>query len=72
MQGLGGIYDSLHQICIINLVLSLLLLPGYAVTFRLIDTWGRKPIQFMGFTVLSILFLVFGKDMGIFQPLFLC
>ncbi|CAK4700206.1 unnamed protein product [Aphanomyces euteiches] len=32
--------------------------PGYWFTVFLIEPWGRKPIQYMGFTLLTILFLV--------------
>lgn len=37
------------------------LIPGYWVTFLFIDTWGRKPIQFMGFAVLTVLFVIMGE-----------
>ena len=36
------------------------LIPGYWATFLLIDKWGRKPMQFFGFNVLAVLFLVMG------------
>ncbi|KAG8731831.1 Inorganic phosphate transporter pho84 [Ceratobasidium sp. 423] len=36
------------------------LIPGYWATFFVIDSWGRKPIQIMGFTVLTVIFLVMG------------
>ncbi|GAA5975442.1 hypothetical protein JCM11641_004265 [Rhodosporidiobolus odoratus] len=29
-------------------------IPGFWASFLLIDKWGRKPIQYMGFTVLTI------------------
>lgn len=35
-------------------------IPGYWVTVALVDTVGRKPIQFMGFTMLTILFAAIG------------
>ena len=35
-------------------------MPGYLASFLFIDSWGRKPIQLMGFTALSILFLLMG------------
>ncbi|KAH9007940.1 phosphate transporter [Lactarius pseudohatsudake] len=42
--------DTLHNVAEGSLVVSLAgLLPGYYATFFLIDVWGRKPIQFMGF-----------------------
>jgi PHS family inorganic phosphate transporter-like MFS transporter len=37
------------------------LLPGYYATFFLIDVWGRKPIQFLGFAMLTVLLAVLGK-----------
>jgi PHS family inorganic phosphate transporter-like MFS transporter len=44
-----------------NLILSAGgLLPGYYAAFFLIDSWGRKPIQLMGFIVLTILFATLG------------
>lgn len=36
------------------------LIPGYWFTFAFIDSWGRKPIQFMGFGVLTAIFIVMG------------
>lgn len=35
-------------------------IPGYWVTVATVDTLGRKPIQFMGFTMLTILFATIG------------
>lgn len=35
-------------------------IPGYWVTVALVDTVGRKPIQLMGFAVLTILFCIIG------------
>jgi PHS family inorganic phosphate transporter-like MFS transporter len=35
-------------------------IPGYWVTVATVDIVGRKPIQLMGFTALTILFCVFG------------
>ena len=36
------------------------LIPGYWVSFFLIDIWGRKPIQLMGFTLLTIILVIMG------------
>ncbi|KIJ14228.1 hypothetical protein PAXINDRAFT_169850 [Paxillus involutus ATCC 200175] len=56
-----NVYESLHNICIGNIILSVAgLIPGYWVSFLFIDTWGRKPIQLMGFTALTILFVIMG------------
>jgi MFS transporter, PHS family, inorganic phosphate transporter len=35
-------------------------IPGYWVTVATVDTLGRKPIQMMGFVMLTILFIVIG------------
>jgi len=54
-----GIYKTLRNVAEGNLVVSLAgLLPGYYATFFLIDVWGRKPIQFMGFSALTVLLAV--------------
>jgi PHS family inorganic phosphate transporter-like MFS transporter len=56
------IFNGLMKTCIGNLVLSVAgLIPGYYVTFFLIDSWGRRPIQLMGFTMLTILFATMGR-----------
>ncbi len=57
-----GIYKTLHNVSLGSLIVSLAgLLPGYYATLLLIDVWGRKPIQFMGFTALAVLLAVLGK-----------
>jgi hypothetical protein len=56
-----GIYDKLHNISAVNIILAIGgLIPGYWVSFAFIDSWGRKPIQLMGFSVLAVLFLIMG------------
>lgn len=42
------------------IIVTAALMPGYLASFLVIDRWGRKPIQLMGFTMLSILFLILG------------
>ncbi|KAI9439863.1 phosphate permease [Lactarius indigo] len=55
------VFNSLHDTTVCTLILIASgLMPGYLASFLFIDSWGRKPIQFMGFTVLSVLFLVMG------------
>ncbi|KAI9000662.1 inorganic phosphate transporter [Trametes punicea] len=57
----ASIYQNLHNVSLGNLILSVAgLVPGYWIAFIFIDRWGRKPIQFMGFAVLTVLFLVMG------------
>ncbi|KAI0067336.1 phosphate permease [Artomyces pyxidatus] len=56
-----GAFDNLHNIAVYSLIFSVAgLIPGYFASFFLIDVWGRKPIQLLGFTMLSILFLIMG------------
>jgi PHS family inorganic phosphate transporter-like MFS transporter len=60
-KGTLKVYENLHNICVGNLILSIAgLIPGYWAAFAVIDIWGRKPIQFMGFTMLTILFVIMG------------
>ncbi|KJA16682.1 hypothetical protein HYPSUDRAFT_206867 [Hypholoma sublateritium FD-334 SS-4] len=60
-SGLRKVFDNLNNICIGNLILAVAgLIPGYYFTFAFIDKWGRKPIQLMGFTSLTIIFCVLG------------
>ncbi|KAG6871167.1 hypothetical protein C0993_003726, partial [Termitomyces sp. T159_Od127] len=60
-QGTRLVYDNLWNTCVGNLILSAGgLLPGYYFTFFFIDSWGRKRIQFMGFAILTVLFIVLG------------
>ncbi|EPQ52849.1 phosphate transporter [Gloeophyllum trabeum ATCC 11539] len=54
-------YNALKNICVGNLILSVAgLIPGYWVSFLFIDSWGRKPIQLMGFVMLTIIFVIMG------------
>ncbi|KAG0140366.1 hypothetical protein CROQUDRAFT_691071 [Cronartium quercuum f. sp. fusiforme G11] len=55
------IYQSLVNVSVGNIVLSIAgLIPGYWVAFAFIDSWGRKPIQILGFSALTLLFLIMG------------
>ena len=59
--GTQKVYESLKNISIGNLILSAAgLIPGYWVTFLFVDSWGRKPIQLMGFILLTIIFVIMG------------
>ena len=56
-----AVFDEFIDLCIANLFYSGVgLILGYLATFFLIDRWGRKPIQLMGFIVLTILFVIMG------------
>jgi len=55
------VYENLKNIAIGNLIISAAgLIPGYWATFLFIDSWGRKPIQLMGFIILTVLFVIMG------------
>ncbi len=61
LTGGDKIYENLKNITVGNMILSVAgLIPGYWATFLLVDRWGRKPIQLMGFTMLTILFCTMG------------
>lgn len=60
-SGGENMYISLRRTAIGNIILVLAgAIPGYWVTVATCDTIGRKPIQLMGFTMLTILFIVIG------------
>jgi PHS family inorganic phosphate transporter-like MFS transporter len=66
-KGNQKIYDDLWNravgTCLINLAGTV---PGYWFTVYFVDKWGRKPIQYMGFTMLTLLFLflaIFYKEL---------
>lgn len=60
-KGTRGVYDNLANVCVGNLILAVAgLIPGYWATFLFVDTWGRRPIQLMGFILLTILFIIMG------------
>ncbi|KAK3390940.1 major facilitator superfamily domain-containing protein [Podospora didyma] len=54
-------YEILYNTAIGNMIIVLAgAVPGYWVTVFTVDTIGRKPIQYMGFTILTLLFVVMG------------
>ncbi|KAG0353879.1 Inorganic phosphate transporter pho84 [Gamsiella multidivaricata] len=57
--GDGSVFDNLWRTTLGNLTVSCLgFVPGYYFTVFLIDKMGRKRIQFMGFAMLTILFII--------------
>ena len=57
-----GMCESLHNVVIGSLVVCVAgLLPGYYATLFLIDVCGRRPSQFLGFAVLTVLLAILGK-----------
>ena len=60
--GTRGVYFHIYDNIVCTMIIvSTALLPGYLASFLVIDSWGRKPLQFMGFVVLSILFTIMGS-----------
>ncbi|EMC99948.1 hypothetical protein BAUCODRAFT_356761 [Baudoinia panamericana UAMH 10762] len=56
-----NMYLYLYNIAVGNIILVCAgAIPGYWVTVALCDTIGRKPIQMMGFVLLTILFCIWG------------
>ncbi|KJX96209.1 inorganic phosphate transporter pho84 like protein [Zymoseptoria brevis] len=54
-------YNFFRDIAVGNLILVCAgAIPGYWVTVALVDTVGRKPIQLMGFIILTIVFCIMG------------
>jgi len=60
-SGGANMYEIFYRTAVGNLILVCAgAIPGYWVSVATIDTLGRKPIQIMGFTMLTILFIVIG------------
>lgn len=54
-------YETFYNTAVGNLILICAgSIPGYWVTVATVDTIGRKPIQLMGFVLLTIIFVVIG------------
>jgi PHS family inorganic phosphate transporter-like MFS transporter len=62
--GYGGgatVYDQLYKLAAGNCILICAgAIPGYWLAVATIDTVGRKPLQLIGFTMLTILFIIWG------------
>ncbi|CAG7974059.1 unnamed protein product [Penicillium salamii] len=59
----GGhnLYEIFYRNAVGNIILICAgAIPGYWVTVATVDTVGRKPIQLMGFAILTILFVAIG------------
>lgn len=55
------VYQNFYNIAVGNLILVCAgAIPGYWVTVATVDTIGRKPIQIMGFVMLTIFFCIIG------------
>ncbi|EPB92324.1 MFS transporter, PHS family, inorganic phosphate transporter [Mucor circinelloides 1006PhL] len=54
-------YNAVFRTCVGNVIINLLgSVPGYWISVFTIDKMGRKPIQIMGFTMLTIMFIILG------------
>ncbi|KAF9162356.1 Inorganic phosphate transporter pho84 [Mortierella sp. AD011] len=57
--GDGTVYDNLWKTTLGNLIVSVLgFVPGYWFTVFLIERMGRRRIQFMGFGMVTVLFVI--------------
>ncbi|KAF9208362.1 Inorganic phosphate transporter pho84 [Haplosporangium sp. Z 27] len=62
--GDGTVFNDLWRNTIGNLIVSCLgAVPGYFLTVIFIEKMGRKPIQLMGFAIVTILFIVMAADL---------
>jgi MFS transporter, PHS family, inorganic phosphate transporter len=60
-SGVHSTYQFLYNTAVGNLIIVLAgAVPGYWFTVATVDTVGRKPIQLMGFIILTIVFTVMG------------
>ncbi|GAM83187.1 hypothetical protein ANO11243_011730 [Dothideomycetidae sp. 11243] len=60
-SGGSNVYHILRNTAVGNLIIVCAgAIPGYWVTVATVDTIGRKPIQLMGFTMLTIMFCIMG------------
>ncbi|KAI0349749.1 MFS general substrate transporter, partial [Trametes cingulata] len=61
VTGTAAVYETLKNISVGNMILAVAgLIPGAWTTFLFIDFWGRKPIQLMGFIMLTVLYIIMG------------
>lgn len=57
----ANVYERLYRVAVGNIIIVCAgAIPGYWVTVALVDTVGRKPIQLMGFILLTIFFCIMG------------
>lgn len=55
------VYEIFYKTAVGNIIIVCAgAIPGYWVTVATVDTLGRKPIQLMGFVILTILFVALG------------
>ena len=60
-NGGANVYEIFYKTAVGNIIIVCAgAIPGYWVTVLLVDTIGRKPIQIMGFSLLTIIFCIMG------------
>lgn len=60
-SGGSNMYQVFYNTAVGNLIITCAgAIPGYWVSVATVDTLGRKPIQLMGFSILTILFIIIG------------
>lgn len=60
-QHVTSVYQLLYNTAVGNLIIVLAgAVPGYWFTVATVDTIGRKPLQFVGFAILTVLFIIMG------------
>jgi len=62
LSGSGSMSEILFRTAISSLVIAAIALPGYWLSILLIDVIGRRPIQFLGFAFIAVVF----ASMGLF------
>lgn len=59
-SGSGSLDSQLWNTAVSSLIIATISIPGYWVSLLCIDCWGRRPIQFLGFVAMALIFLVMG------------
>lgn len=60
-SGGKNVYELFYNVAVGNIIIVCAgAIPGYWVTVATVDTLGRRPIQLMGFIMLTILFIIIG------------
>lgn len=59
----ASVFDYFYQRAIGNIIIAMCgTVPGYWVAVLLIEKMGRKPIQYLGFTVISVILAILAAD----------
>jgi len=62
-----GQRDELVEISQFNIYIALMALPGYLLSFLLVDYLGRKFIQIFGFVCMGILYVLLGVLLEVYD-----